>query len=109
MVELFAPVVALIMLGEIIRGMKVLIFVDSEPVEGALVKGYSSRSDMCLLTGVFWRLAHKYDIKVYIDRVPTDSNPSDGLSRNRLDEARSLGWELVEDPEVPCELFGVEI
>ena len=109
MVELFAPVLTLFMMGEVLKGMKILLFVDSEPVEGALVKGYSSRSDMCLLTGLFWRLAHKWDIKIYIDRVPTDCNPSDGLSRKRLEEARSLGWELLVDPEIPAELFGSEI
>ena len=51
------------------QGMKVLLFVDSEPVEGALVKGYSARSDMCLLTGMFWRLAHKWDIKIKVVHV----------------------------------------
>ncbi len=47
-------------------------------------------------------------MKVYVDRVPTNSDPSDGLSRKRLDEAGSLGWEIVEDPVIPCELFGAE-
>ena len=98
MVELFAPVLALAMMGKFLEKKKVLLFVDSEPVEGALVKGYSSRSDMCELTGEFWHLAHRWDIRIYIDRVPTDSNPSDGLSRNKLAEVFAYGWELVRDP-----------
>ena len=53
---------------------------------------------MCELTGEFWHLAHKWDIRIYIDRVPTDSNPSDSLSRNKLAEASMFDWELVVDP-----------
>merc|ERR1711904_508269 len=98
MVELFAPVLALAMMGKFLEKKKVLLFVDSETVEGALVKGYSARSDMCELTGEFWHLAHIWDIRIYIDRVPTDSNPSDGLSRNKLEEVVEFDWELMKDP-----------
>ena len=62
-----------------------LLFVDSEPVQGALVKGYSSKEDLCELVGVFWSLALEIQVNLYIDRVPTDSNPSDPPSRNDLD------------------------
>ena len=39
MVELFAPVLALHAMEESVRGKKLFLFVDSEAVEGALVKG----------------------------------------------------------------------
>ena len=39
MVELFAPNLAMHLFEEELKDKKVLIFVDSEPVEGALVKG----------------------------------------------------------------------
>ena len=57
MVELLAPILALWTMREYVRGKHVLLLVDSEPVEAALIKGYSSRADMCELVGVFWQLA----------------------------------------------------
>ena len=57
MVELFAPNLAMHLFEEELKDKKVLIFVDSEPVEGALVKGFSSREDMSELIGKFWSQA----------------------------------------------------
>ena len=57
MVEMFATVVALATFAPWIKDSWSLLFVDSEPVQGALVKGYSSKEDLCELVGVFWRLA----------------------------------------------------
>ena len=81
------------------RRRKVLMFVDSESAEGALVKGGSSKDDVSSLVMIFWRLVQEFEIIVYIDRVPTDSNISDGVSRNCLKLAKRLGWVEVEIPE----------
>ena len=80
MVELFAPVLALHAMEESVRGKKLLLFVDSESVEGALVKGYSSREDLSELVGKFWEQAARLDCLVYICRVST-GHPADGPSR----------------------------
>ena len=37
-----------------LKGSWSLLLVDSEPVQGALVKGYSAREDVCELVGVFF-------------------------------------------------------
>ena len=95
MVELFATVVALQTFKPWISSSWSLLFVDSEPVQGALVKGYSAREDLCELVGVFWKLALDVHINLYIDRVPTDSNPADPPSRRRLDIGQSLGWDTI--------------
>ena len=43
----------------------------------------------------FWHLACDVEICAYIDRVPTDCNPSDGCSRGTAFEDSLLsGWEL---------------
>ena len=78
-----------------------MLFVDSEPVEGALIKGYSARWDLCELCGVFWLRAQELDALIYVDRVPTDSNPSDGLSRNDFGVAKSCGWFLLKEAQLP--------
>jgi hypothetical protein len=95
MVELFATVVALKTFGDYLKGKSVLLFVDSEAVEGALVKGYSSRSDICELVGVFWDTVQSLKCLVYIDRVPTDANCSDGASRDKLHVGEALGWKTA--------------
>ena len=100
MVELFATVVALTTFKKWLRGSWSLLFVDSEPVQGALVKGYSAKEDLCELVGVFWKLALELQVNLYIDRVPTDSNPSDPPSRNCVEVGRSLGWITI-DPVFP--------
>ena len=60
-----------------------LLFIDSEPVEAALIKGYSAKEDVCELVGLFWELVLELRCSVYIDRVPTDSNPADNPSQIR--------------------------
>ena len=43
----------------------------------------------------FWEIVAGYQVNVYLDRVPTDSNISDGMSRSRLDELDTLSWTRV--------------
>ena len=83
-----------------------LLLVDAEAVEGALIKGYSSRSDVCELVGVFWDLVLECKSLVYIDRVPTDANCSDPPSRDKLHIGQALGWKTVQVrwPKVVWEL-----
>ena len=100
MVELFATVVALKTFETRIAGSWSLLLVDSEPVQGALVKGYSSREDLCELVGLFWNLALELKINLYIDRVPTDANPADPPSRDNMSVGTNLGWITV-DPIFP--------
>ena len=76
MVELFATVVALKTFASQLAESWSLLLVDSEPVQGALVKGYSAREDVCELVGVFWKIALDLKVKLYVDRVPTDATSS---------------------------------
>ena len=101
MIEMFAPVCVLENFKELLKGKRAILFVDSEAVEGALIKGYSARWDLCELTGAFWHTALEMDSIIYIDRVPTDANPSDGLSRGLLDVAKRCGWHIIERPLLP--------
>ena len=96
MVEMFATVVALETFREQIFDSSSLLFVDSESVPGALVKGYSAREDLCELVGSFWKLALDVKVNLFIDRISTDANPADPPSRDRLDVGVKLGWRTVE-------------
>eukprot|EP00438_Fugacium_kawagutii_P004538 Skav222280 [mRNA] locus=scaffold807:136980:138029:- [translate_table: standard] len=95
MVEMFAVVVALKTFEEKLKGSWALLFVDSESVQGALVKGYSAKEDLCELVGKFWDIAQSIKIYLYIDRVPTDANPSDPPSRENIRIGEMAGWITV--------------
>jgi hypothetical protein len=92
MVELFAVVVAAAAFADIIKGKRLLIFVDAEAIQGAVIKGYSGRADICELVGLFWAIVRELDVLVYIDRVPTDMNPADLPSRGMIQKCQDLGW-----------------
>lgn len=55
-VETLAPVAARETFASTLFRTDLFVFTDSEVVEAALVKGYSSREDLCLLVSVFWDL-----------------------------------------------------
>merc|ERR1711940_493907 len=91
MLEMIAPVVAVHALGPRLRDRRILVFIDSEAVEGALIKGYSGKSDLDDMAGAFWALCVAGRVAPYIDRVPTDANPADDPSRNRFDFLYAAG------------------
>ena len=95
MVELVGAVIAMETFREYLRGKSVILLVDAEAVEGALVKGYSARTDVCELIGKFWDLALELDCSIYIDRVSTDANCADNPSRNKLQIGEALGWKTI--------------
>ncbi|OLQ02504.1 hypothetical protein AK812_SmicGene14638 [Symbiodinium microadriaticum] len=92
MIELLATVVAVQTFREEIHGKLVLLFIDSEPVEAALIKGYSAKEDVCELVGIFWELVLELRCSVYIDRVPTDSNPADNPSKRHASHFIGHGY-----------------
>ena len=105
MVELIAPVVVNEVFADVLKGKKALLFVDSESVEGALVKGYSARADMSWLTAVFWDQLLDLRCLMYVDRVSTDANIADGPSRGRRREVEQGGW--IERPgRIPESVLG---
>ena len=95
-VELVAIVLALETFRHYMQDATVLLLVDAEAVEGVLVKGYSARSDVSLLVGQFWQHAQALNAAIYIDRVPTDANCSDGPSRDKVYICKQLGWLVLQ-------------
>ena len=98
-VELVAVVASLSHLAPVLRGKLVIIFVDTESVEGTLILGSSHMEDIADLVTLFWELVVVNDIGVYVARMPTDSNPSDGPSRNESEDLEAHG-AVGEDARV---------
>ena len=94
-VEMIAAVLALETFADRLRGADILLLIDSEAVKGSLIKGYSSREDLCELISVFWDLAFQLRVRVFIDRISTDANPADWPSRDKMFIGESIGWETV--------------
>ena len=82
-------------MSEKIEGKRITLVIDSEAAEAALIKGYSARSDINDLAGYMWDLVAKRDIGLYVARVPTNGNPSDGPSRADFSELERRGARWV--------------
>ena len=95
-VEMVAPIVALFTFKDRVRNSDLILLIDSESVEGALIKGYSSKTDVCKLVSVFWELALELRVRVFIDRISTDANPADWPSRGDLERGARAGWTTIE-------------
>ena len=93
---MLATVLALETFSDRIRGADILLLIDSESVEGSLIKGYSSREDLCEIISLFWDLAFRLKVRIYIDRISTDANPADWPSRDKLSIGESVGWKTIE-------------
>ena len=89
---MLAPIIALETFSSRLFRADLFIFMDSEVVEAALVKGYSSREHLCLLVSVFWDLVLRLRARVFIDRVATDANPANAPSRDNLELGNHAGW-----------------
>ena len=95
-VEMIAPILALQTFRDRAIGADVIILIDSEAVEASLIKGYSSKEDLCSLISVFWDLVFELKARVFIDRVATDANPADWPSRADLASGEAAGWRTVQ-------------
>ena len=95
LVELFATVIAIAQFGAEVAGRNVMFLVDSEPALDALVKGLSKFEDVIHLLTLFWHLVAEFQVNVYLDRVSTDANISDGISREDMSAFDEWGWERV--------------
>jgi hypothetical protein len=104
LVEAFAVVMAISHFGAELTGKRLIALVDSECALDALIKGQSKFEDVLGLLKVFWDLIAAHSIDVYLDRVSTDANPSDGMSRDGEQEAIALGWN-IETAKFPEALY----
>ena len=95
-IEMLAPILALETFASRLINIDLIILIDSEAIEGALIKGYSNREDISSLVSVFWDLALKLGCRVFIDRIATDANPADWPSRGNLKIGQDAGWKTVQ-------------
>ena len=82
--ELAPAAAAMTTWGEAVRGRHVLVFVDNNGARAGLVKGISRAKESAQLVEDFWRLVAKLGAFVWVERVPSRSNPADAPSRGAV-------------------------
>ena len=79
--ELLACPVALLTWKSSLQKSQILHFIDNDSAAAGLVRGYSPTTDSSPIIGRCWVTAAEFGMDIYIDRVESKSNLSDGPSR----------------------------
>ena len=84
--------------AEAFRGRRMVWYVDNTAAMASFVKGASANPHLERVVGLFWMLAYHLDLQVWFEWVDSDSNWSDGVSRDMADDALAaeLGFSLRE-------------
>ena len=98
--EAFAASIWVHTFGPCLHGCDVHLFIDNKAAEGSLIKGYSSSNTLAAVAGSFWTAAANSSLRMWIGRVPSRLNPSDGFSRGDFSLAELHGWQQVR-PVIP--------
>ena len=68
---------------------RITCYIDNEAARCALTKGYGRDDAVNSMISMFWATVTRFRIDVWFERVPTDLNPSDEISRDK--------WEVVAE------------
>ncbi len=98
--EMMAVLAAMKVWKELIKACRVVLFTDSEAVRGAFLKSWSANDDSDKMINVIFQVEGDFDVPVWIERVPGQSNPSDILSREKVVEVE--GAEKAEWTRGKC-------
>ena len=79
--EMMAVLAAVKSWHSFLKSRKVVLFTDSESVRGSFLKTWSANDNSDDMINVIFEVEEGFDIPLWIERVPSQSNPSDVLSR----------------------------
>jgi hypothetical protein len=100
-VEAVGPALILHQWGRRMRGMMWLHFIDNAGAQAALVNGSSSVHEGDIITGYVWEEIAHNRIFAWFDRVASQSNPVDKLSRGQF----SGPWTSIHQMRLPPKLL----
>ena len=83
LIEAIGPLSILETFANIVKDSLWLHFIDNVAAEHSLIKGSSSITSGDVVIGETWRRIQQLNAYAYFDRVMSESNPVDGLSRGR--------------------------
>ena len=88
--EAFAAYAAVWNHREMLRGKDILIFIDNEAAAAALIRGSSAADEVNVIAQSLHWLLLEHNIRMWIEWVDSESNVSDGLSRDGLEDAWTM-------------------
>ena len=96
-----------------LHGQDVICFIDNEAVAAAAVRGTSKEFDVeSLIQAIHWML-FSVGARGWFEWIDTEANPSDGLSRDGVDDSwtRQQDWSVqpADDLEWPSVSFHKEL
>ena len=77
------------------RGGSLRFFVDNEGARCSIISGYTSNAWGARIVAQIWVEAARWDISLWIERVPSKANPAGHPSRDRWNMAERLRWDRV--------------
>ena len=96
-IEAVGPLVMLYSWPWLFRNALWIHFIDNNSALGSLVKGSASVLQQEVIVGHTWSLIAELRTLAWFDRVDTDSNPVDGLSRK--DFSGIWNWQPITFPQ----------
>ena len=84
--ELLAAAGLMHTFGDRLRGKDLIYFIDNQSVCACLTKGASKSRDIQHLSTAWRSMCHDLGCRVWIEWVPSKSNPADILSRHHKSE-----------------------
>jgi ribonuclease HI len=81
-------------------GRRVVAFTDSESVRGSFLKSWSFNEPCNKLLNRIFVLEEKYSCQVWLERVRSQSNPADALSRSQVAHFLGLPRTRVDTGKV---------
>ena len=92
----------LIQKPELFAGCDVVWFIDNESACSSLIRGGSRQDDIATLSALTHLAMLRSGTRIWFEWIDSDSNPSDGLSRDGLTDAWTIAqqWSLSELPPI---------
>ena len=78
--------ITLLAMPERFRGRRVVWYVDNTSAMAAFVKGASANEHLERIVAIFWLCCYHLDCGIWLEWVDSESNWSDGLSRDLADD-----------------------
>lgn len=76
-------------------------FIDHQGAQMCLVRGSGNSRNGDVIPGLTWTAVQATQSWLWIERVMSESNPIDGVSRRKKDGP----WQCVEECRLPRDLF----
>ena len=96
--EMLALLAAVHLWCPLFKNYRIVSFTDSESVRGAFLKTWSNNSQNSYLLAYIFQVEEECLCQLWLERVPSQSNPADHLSHEKLSSWNGLNSQSVDCP-----------